>query len=42
MVFATETVALLDPAAPNADKPNRSAAKSRAVNRDLTCDQYGT
>ncbi len=31
---------MLDPAAPNVKKGSRSAAKSRAVNRDLTCDQY--
>ena len=32
---------MLDSAAPNVTKASRSAAKSRAVNRDLTCDQYG-
>ena len=32
---------MLDSAAPNVKKGSRSAAKSRAVNRDLTCDQYG-
>ena len=41
MVFATETVNMLDPAAPSVKKGSRSAAKSRTVNRDLTCDQYG-
>lgn len=29
-----------DPAAPNVKKGSRSAANSRAVNRDLTYDQY--
>lgn len=32
---------MLDPAAPNVKKGSRSAAKSRAVNRGLTRDQYG-
>jgi len=32
---------MLDPSAPHADKPSRSAAKSRTVNRHLTRDQYG-
>jgi len=32
---------MLDPATPNADRANRSAAKSRAVNRELTWGQYG-
>jgi hypothetical protein len=40
MVFAIETVNMLDPAAPNVRKGSRSAANSRAVNRDLTCYQY--
>jgi hypothetical protein len=40
MVFPTETVDLLDLAAPNVKKGSRSAANSRAVNRDLTCEQY--
>ena len=31
---------MLDPAAPNVNNASRSA-RSRAVNRDLTCDQYG-
>ena len=33
---------MLGPAAPKTDKANRNAARSRAVERDLTCDQYGT
>ncbi len=32
---------MLDPAAPNVKKGSRSAANSRAVNRDLTSHQYG-
>ncbi len=31
---------MLDPAAPNVKKGSRSTAKSRAVNRGLTRDQY--
>jgi hypothetical protein len=40
-VFATETVNMLDPAPSNVKKGSRTAAKSRAVNRGLTRDQYG-
>jgi hypothetical protein len=36
-----EIVNVFGPAAPAADKANRSAAKNRVINRDLTCDQYG-
>ena len=32
---------MFSPAAPDAEKANRSAAKSRAIDRDLTCEQYG-
>jgi hypothetical protein len=40
-VFASETPNTLVPVAPIVDAASRRAAKSRAVNRDLTCDQYG-
>jgi hypothetical protein len=36
-----ETVAMLDPATPNAERAKRSAATSRAVNRESTWGHYG-
>src|SRR5215475_14459375 len=38
---STKAPSVLGPVAPTGDKASRSAVTSRAVNRDLTCDQYG-